>query len=224
VPGALAGLMNEDVERTMADLDSAAAEYGLEPVSKMLAAPDAPTLGELMMEAPERIDPAIYATSLCLAMLLERDRGIVPDVVSGHRLGEVAALAVAGVLTPADGMRVVCENAATTPNRSAASIWDIPLGRPRIRCRSPRTGRYVTSEDGIARLLYEKGLTPVGFVTTARALYVDGVTRFVECGARALLTVLTLDCLPHVTALTAVQVVRGGAERHRAGRVQAVDW
>ncbi|MBO2455590.1 acyltransferase domain-containing protein [Actinomadura barringtoniae] len=218
VPGALAGVVSEDVRRTLNELDSVVAAYGLAPVSTMVAGPGAPSLGELLVAAPERIDPAIYATSVCLATILERERGIVPDVVSGHRLGEVAALAVAGVLTVGDGMRVVCEDAAKrfgTP---------VSLGRPRVRCWSPRTRRYVTSGDEGSGLLYERGAGPVGFMSTARFLYADGITRFVECGARALLTLLTLDCLPRATALTAEQVLCPTSERRRAGRAQAGDW
>jgi [acyl-carrier-protein] S-malonyltransferase len=49
--------------------------------------------------------PAIVTTSLACAAALAA-RGIKPDVVVGHSVGEYAALAVAGVLTAADAIRL----------------------------------------------------------------------------------------------------------------------
>lgn len=50
--------------------------------------------------------PAIFLTSLCTWQTL-RPRGLAPDVVAGHSLGEYTALVVAGVLDWTDALRLV---------------------------------------------------------------------------------------------------------------------
>jgi trans-AT polyketide synthase/acyltransferase/oxidoreductase domain-containing protein len=52
--------------------------------------------------------PAIFMTEYSLARMLEAE-GIVPDHVLGCSLGEVAAAAVAGVLSPADALRLILQ-------------------------------------------------------------------------------------------------------------------
>ena len=52
--------------------------------------------------------PAVYVHSVAAARLLA-DRGITPDVVAGHSLGEYSALTVAGVLDFAAGLALVRE-------------------------------------------------------------------------------------------------------------------
>ncbi|MEV6758130.1 acyltransferase domain-containing protein [Streptomyces sp. NPDC051214] len=114
LPGAFAGI-GADADRIsarVAEIDAVTAEYQLKPVQPLLFSPDAPTLGKLLDAEPERLDVAILATSLALATLLEDRYGITPDHVIGHSHGEVAALAAAGVLTPADAVRAVCERYA----------------------------------------------------------------------------------------------------------------
>ncbi|MFF3920395.1 ACP S-malonyltransferase [Streptomyces sp. NPDC001852] len=50
--------------------------------------------------------PAVFLTSLAALDVL-RARGVTPDVVAGHSLGEYAALVCAGVLDWADALRLV---------------------------------------------------------------------------------------------------------------------
>lgn len=50
--------------------------------------------------------PAIYLASVCVTAVL-RQRGLEPDVVAGHSLGEYAALVSAGILDWRDGLRLV---------------------------------------------------------------------------------------------------------------------
>ncbi|MEV2250881.1 acyltransferase domain-containing protein [Streptomyces sp. NPDC050147] len=111
LPGAFAdlGADAEPVEECVAEIDAAAAEFGHAPVRPLLFSTDAPALGQLLRSDHERLDVATLASSIGLARLLEERWGIRPDHVLGHSLGEFAALAVAGVLTPADATRAVCE-------------------------------------------------------------------------------------------------------------------
>ncbi len=50
--------------------------------------------------------PALYTHSLAAMAVLE-EKGLRPDVVAGHSLGEYSALAAAGALSFEDGLRVV---------------------------------------------------------------------------------------------------------------------
>jgi [acyl-carrier-protein] S-malonyltransferase len=50
--------------------------------------------------------PALYAHSLAAVAVLEA-RGMTPGMTAGHSLGEYSALAAAGALSFADGMRIV---------------------------------------------------------------------------------------------------------------------
>lgn len=61
---------------------------------------------------PERWDtdfaqPALFAMQVAQARLWQ-GFGVRPSAVAGHSVGEVAALCVAGALSPEDGMRLVC--------------------------------------------------------------------------------------------------------------------
>ncbi|WP_433498681.1 type I polyketide synthase [Sphaerimonospora sp. CA-214678] len=63
--------------------------------------PGAPDLGR-----DEVAQPALWAMMVALTRLW-RDAGVHPAAVTGHSQGEIAAATVAGVLSPADGARVV---------------------------------------------------------------------------------------------------------------------
>ena len=54
----------------------------------------------------ERIQPVLVAMRLALTELW-RSYGVEPDAVIGHSMGEVTAAVVAGVLRPAEGLRVI---------------------------------------------------------------------------------------------------------------------
>jgi [acyl-carrier-protein] S-malonyltransferase len=72
--------------------------------------------------------PALYAVSLAL-IDLARERGLEPDFVAGHSLGEYTAAAAAGAVSPEDGMRLVAlrgrlmaESQSERPGTMAAVI------------------------------------------------------------------------------------------------------
>jgi acyl transferase domain-containing protein/thioesterase domain-containing protein len=78
----------------------------------------------------ERIDvlqPALFAMQVALAALW-RDKGLIPDAVLGHSMGEAAAAAVSGALSLDDAARVICRRSAllrTVSNEGAMMAVDI---------------------------------------------------------------------------------------------------
>ncbi len=77
------------------------------PLLELLFAADAPA-GEI--DRTEFTQPALFAVEYALAELW-RSWGVTPSVVMGHSVGEVAAACVAGVMSLADALHLVCERA-----------------------------------------------------------------------------------------------------------------
>ncbi|MBP2479548.1 acyl transferase domain-containing protein/pimeloyl-ACP methyl ester carboxylesterase [Crossiella equi] len=75
------------------------AEAGFSPVEVLLS-------GEEVTRV-DRVQPLIFTVHVALARTLEA-MGIRPGAVTGHSMGEVAAAVVAGGLTTADGVKVIC--------------------------------------------------------------------------------------------------------------------
>ncbi|MEU3168900.1 acyltransferase domain-containing protein [Streptosporangium sp. NPDC006930] len=59
----------------------------------------------------DRVQTMIFAMQLGLAALW-RSRGVSPDAVIGHSVGEIAAAVTAGVLTLEEGARLICRRSA----------------------------------------------------------------------------------------------------------------
>jgi len=92
-------------------------------------------LGSIAAEGPDQAladtraaQPLLYLTDLLWASRLDA-AGIVPSMVAGHSLGELAALAYAGVFSVETGLelvvarsRIMAEVAAATPGTMAAVI------------------------------------------------------------------------------------------------------
>ncbi|MGW1030118.1 acyltransferase domain-containing protein [Streptomyces sp. NPDC002577] len=107
-PGVFQHLASEGaVSTVLREVDQAARDYGLPPVSTPLTDPAAPDIEDLA-KTPTRLHLASLATGLALhGALKAHARG--GDVLLGHSTGELTALAAAGCLSAYDAARVLCE-------------------------------------------------------------------------------------------------------------------
>jgi acyl transferase domain-containing protein len=123
------------VARTLLAVDAVAMEFGHAPLSQVLLQPPADSAHHKLGDDPDVEQIGQFATSVALAALLEAEYGIEPDVVFGHSFGEVAALTVAGVLTVADGARVVCERIAAVRGAGAGAGGMVAVEMNAVRAR-----------------------------------------------------------------------------------------
>jgi acyl transferase domain-containing protein/acyl carrier protein len=63
-----------------------------------------------MLTSVDFIQPAIFAMQVALAESL-KSKGVIPSAIIGHSMGEVSAAVVAGALSLADGVQVICHRA-----------------------------------------------------------------------------------------------------------------
>jgi acyl transferase domain-containing protein len=96
-----------EVKSLFGDIDSAARPLVGDQAVDMLFPPRAQEIDDWVQDAPEALQLGIYAASIAVYTVL-RKRGLRPDVLVGHSLGEITALVAAGAFSVADGARIVC--------------------------------------------------------------------------------------------------------------------
>ncbi|HET9593968.1 MAG TPA: ACP S-malonyltransferase [Anaeromyxobacteraceae bacterium] len=105
-------------------------------------------LSTLCFEGPDdklkltaNTQPAILTVSSAAAAVLA-EKGILPDVVAGHSLGEYSALVAAGALSPADAARAVrargtfMQEAVPAGKGAMAAVLGLEPGRVKAICES----------------------------------------------------------------------------------------
>ncbi|AKT41165.1 type I polyketide synthase [Chondromyces crocatus] len=83
------------------------------------------------LDRSDRIQPAVFAMQVALAALWKH-WGVIPDVVVGHSMGEVAAACVAGALSLDDAARIICKRSALLTRvrgRGAMAVIELPAWR-----------------------------------------------------------------------------------------------
>lgn len=91
------------------------------------------------LERPAFAQPALFSVEYALACLW-RSWGVEPAAVAGHGLGEYVAACVAGVMSLADGLRLVAESSAGTGARMREAAGQMRFSQPRIPWVSSLTG------------------------------------------------------------------------------------
>jgi len=89
------------------------------------------------MERIDQVQPAIFALQVSLARLW-RAWGVVPDVVVGHSMGEVAAAHVAGALDLVDAARIICRRSLLlrrVSGRGGMAVVELTLDEARVAIR-----------------------------------------------------------------------------------------
>ncbi|MFK0246124.1 type I polyketide synthase [Amycolatopsis azurea] len=132
------------------------------------------SLTEQLGASPEesllaRIDvaqPVIFAVQVALAAMW-RDRGLAPDVVIGHSMGEVAAAHVAGILDLDDAAMLIClrsrllrtvsgQGVMVAVDLSPAEAEEVLAGRPGVSlavANGPASSVLAGDEAAIAEIL-----------------------------------------------------------------------
>ncbi len=101
---------------------------------------------EEQLKLTENTQPALLTVSIAAYRLLE-EKGVRPNYVAGHSLGEYSALVAAGALTFADAVRLVrqrgryMQEAVPAGEGAMAAILGMPPGRVAEICRKITDGR-----------------------------------------------------------------------------------
>jgi [acyl-carrier-protein] S-malonyltransferase len=103
---------------------------------------------EEALKLTENTQPAMLTVSVAIQRILE-DKGIRPDFVAGHSLGEYTGLVVAGALTFADAVRLVrlrgryMQEAVPAGEGAMAAILGLRPGQVAEICRKAAEGQIV---------------------------------------------------------------------------------
>jgi acyl transferase domain-containing protein len=96
------------VDRVFARIDATTREMFSRSVSELLFGTGPADLRRLLAEEPWVSQVAIFGSSLAAYEILA-DQGLVPGVLVGHSLGEIAALVAAGAYSVEDGARIAAK-------------------------------------------------------------------------------------------------------------------
>ena len=131
----------------------------LEPFAQAVRAAGGPDIDALTGAAPDDaawrrpdlVQPALFAVQCALATAL-RDVGVVPDVVIGHSMGEVAAAFIAGALDLADAARIITSRSAALARiagRGAMVMLDLdPAAASALLSKAGLTGVSLAAVNG----------------------------------------------------------------------------
>ncbi|MFJ4666801.1 acyltransferase domain-containing protein [Kitasatospora purpeofusca] len=153
---ALADLRDEfpEVGPVLAEIGDAARPLLGDRAVDQLFATRTPDTEQLLREAPEALQLAIYAVSTATYAVL-RARGLRPNVLIGHSLGEIAALVAAGAFTPAEGAEIVCHRSIALREAGLGDAYMAAIGTDADRAQrlvdlvgDPLTGIAVENHAG----------------------------------------------------------------------------
>ncbi|MEV6972027.1 acyltransferase domain-containing protein [Kitasatospora sp. NPDC093806] len=142
-----------EVGPVLAEIGDAARPLLGDRAVDQLFADGTPDTEQLLREAPDALQLAIYAVSTATFTVL-RARGLRPDVLIGHSLGEIAALVAAGAFTPAEGAEIVCHRSIALREAGLGDAYMAAVGTDADRVQQlvelvgdPLTGIAVENHD-----------------------------------------------------------------------------
>ncbi|WP_404384168.1 SDR family NAD(P)-dependent oxidoreductase [Caenispirillum salinarum] len=98
---------------------------------------------DALMTGIDRVQPALFAVSVALTRLWE-SKGVRPDAVVGHSLGEVAAAHVAGILSLEDAARIIAVRSrllTRIAGQGGMMVVDLPMAEAVALCDGAGGGR-----------------------------------------------------------------------------------
>ncbi|MCW3842672.1 amino acid adenylation domain-containing protein [Micromonospora yasonensis] len=101
-------------------------DLGLDLRTLLCPPPDGRERAERLLARPALIQPALFVTEYALARSLLA-RGVAPDLMVGHSLGEYVAACLAGVFSPADALRLVSARGALVERTPAGAMLAVSL-------------------------------------------------------------------------------------------------
>ncbi|WP_380285862.1 acyltransferase domain-containing protein [Kitasatospora purpeofusca] len=153
---ALADLWDEfpEVGPLLTEIGDAARPLLGDSAVEQLLAVRTPDTEQLLREAPEALQLAIYAASTAAHGVL-RARGLRPNVLVGHSLGEISALVAAGAFSPAEGAEIVCHRSIALREAGLGDAYMAAIGTDADRAQKlvdlvgdPLSGIAVENHDG----------------------------------------------------------------------------
>ncbi|SCF00428.1 non-ribosomal peptide synthetase/type I polyketide synthase [Micromonospora mirobrigensis] len=101
-------------------------ELGLDLRTLLSPEPDGHPAAERLLARPALIQPALFVTEYALARALLA-RGVEPDLMVGHSLGEYVAACLAGVFSPTDALRLVAARGALAERTPVGAMLAVGL-------------------------------------------------------------------------------------------------
>ncbi|WP_262284299.1 non-ribosomal peptide synthetase/type I polyketide synthase [Micromonospora sp. MA102] len=101
-------------------------DLGLDLRTLLCPAPDGHAEAERLLARPRLVQPALFVSEYALARSLLA-RGVTPDLMVGHSLGEYVAACLAGVFSLPDALRLVCARGALVERTPAGAMLAVSL-------------------------------------------------------------------------------------------------
>jgi [acyl-carrier-protein] S-malonyltransferase len=102
------------------------------------------------LKLTENTQPAVLTTSIAVLRVLQAEKGVVPNLVAGHSLGEYSALVVSGALSFADAVQIVrlrgrfMQEAVPVGEGAMAAILGMERGQVEKLCEEAAQGDVLT--------------------------------------------------------------------------------
>ncbi|MEH1095713.1 non-ribosomal peptide synthetase/type I polyketide synthase [Micromonospora sp. CPCC 205739] len=106
-------------------------DLGLDLRTLLCPTADGHAEAERLLAQPRLVQPALFVTEYALARSLLA-RGVTPDLMVGHSLGEYVAACLAGVFSLADALRLVCARGELVGRTPAGAMLAVSLPEPAV--------------------------------------------------------------------------------------------